>query len=74
MSYTEVTKPTTFPNTKWDEPANFWDEEDLNWDGSGYADIDKVFNYNWFIASYYPFLDTGYPFQRYSYVEITKPT
>ena len=50
MAFTTLPKPTTvfssvakptLPATVWGAFANFWDEEDLFWDSSGYADIDK---------------------------------
>ena len=40
MPYQEITKPS-LPTLNWDDPLNFWDEEDLSWDLSGYGDIDK---------------------------------
>ena len=85
MSYTEVTKPS-FPSTVWDESANFWDEEDLAWDGSGYADLDKPFITNYDGVAFFdeanaPFLDPlpfsllgSYEPSAPTYTEITKPS
>ena len=74
INYTEITKPT-IPALKWDDPMNFFDEEDLSWDADEnlYGDLDIPFMGNWFIDTYFPFLDTGYPFQMGSFIEITKP-
>jgi len=72
MAWTEIAKPS-LPTLKWDDPENIWDEERLNWDESGYTDLDKPFISNFFVDHYYPFLDTGFPFRRGSYTEITKP-
>lgn len=52
---TEITKPS-LPVIKWDDLFNFWDEEDLQWDLSGYCDLEKPVMKNYLLCQNGDFL------------------